>query len=177
MASQDVAHVPYLASVHAARCVPVKELIGFILRPSAYTDFHSKSATTGRWSPGPVWGAGWFERFTMRFPFSWRAATRYLFRTGRLCLLGASSGLQARYPEGQSCRIWVSMGGACRQDPVEILQGPPTSPDTIAISGMSGFRDEAISRRFARSIPPRSKRFAEPFANRFQGQPHIFLRR
>ena len=115
-AHPDVRHV-YLASGSCLPLRPVEELIAYLAeRPR--TDF-IESATTA----DVPWTVGGLdeERFTMRFPFSWRRQ-RYLF--DRFVELQRAVGYRRRIPAGIVPHMGSQWWCLTRQTLTAILQDP-----------------------------------------------------
>ncbi|MDG1129590.1 MAG: beta-1,6-N-acetylglucosaminyltransferase [Paracoccaceae bacterium] len=163
---QEVRHV-YLASGSCLPLRPVQELIDYLAaRPR--TDF-IESATTAD-VPWTVGGLDQ-ERFTLRFPFSWKRQ-RYLFDT--FVKLQRKIGLKRKMPNGLVPHMGSQWWCLTRQTLSAILQDPerPTY-DTffkrVWIPDESYF--QSLARLYSGHIESRSLTLSK---FDFQGKPHIF---
>ncbi len=162
----DVRHV-YLASGSCLPLRPVQELIDYLAdRPR--TDF-IESATTAD-VPWTVGGLD-HERFTMRFPFSWRK-NRYLF--DRFVEFQRKIGYRRRVPKGVVPHMGSQWWCLTRQTLSAILQDPErTRYDAyfrhVWIPDESYF--QTLSRLYSTNIESRSLTLSK---FDFQGKPHIF---
>ncbi|MCE8513143.1 glycosyl transferase [Ruegeria pomeroyi] len=162
----DVRHV-YLASGSCLPLRPVQELIDYLAaRPR--TDF-IESATTAD-VPWTVGGLD-HERFTLRFPFSWKKH-RYLF--DRYVNLQRRLGFKRRIPAGLVPHMGSQWWCLTRHTLSAILQDPER--DTydryfrkVWIPDESYF--QTLARQFSANIESRSLTLSK---FDFQGKPHIF---
>ncbi len=162
----EVRHV-YLASGSCLPLRPVQELIDYLAaRPR--TDF-IESATT---SDVP-WTVGGLdeERFTMRFPFSWKR-NRYLF--DKTVQIQRKLGLKRKVPNGLVPHMGSQWWCLTRQTLSAILQDPDRSTyDTyfrhVWIPDESYF--QTLARQYSINIESRSLTLSK---FDFQGKPHIF---
>ncbi|MEM6758813.1 MAG: beta-1,6-N-acetylglucosaminyltransferase [Pseudomonadota bacterium] len=163
---EDVRHV-YLASGSCLPLRPVEELIEYLAaRPR--TDF-IESATT---SDVP-WTVGGLdeERFTLRFPFSWKRQ-RFLF--DRYVALQRKVGYRRRIPNGLVPHMGSQWWCLTRQTLSAILQGPDR-PEYDRYFKRVWIPDESyyqtLARQFSTNIESRSLTLSK---FDFQGKPHIF---
>ncbi|WP_306132638.1 DUF5927 domain-containing protein [Roseivivax marinus] len=162
----DVRHV-YLASGSCLPLRPVEELIDYLAeRPR--TDF-IESATTSE-VPWTVGGLD-EERFTMRFPFSWRRH-RTLF--DRFVAFQRRVGYRRRIPRGLVPHMGSQWWCLTRQTLSAILQDPkrPTYDRyfrSVWIPDESYF--QTLARLYSTNIESRSLTLSK---FDFQGKPHIF---
>ncbi len=162
----DVQHV-YLASGSCLPLRPVQELIDYLAaRP--LTDF-IESATTADvpWTIGGLDA----ERFTLRFPFSWRKH-RYLF--DRYVALQRRTGLKRRIPNGIVPHMGSQWWCLTRQTLSAILSDPERSVydryfSKVWIPDESYF--QTLARQYSRQIESRSLTLSK---FDYQGKPHIF---
>lgn len=163
---RSVRHV-YLASGSCLPLRPVSELIGYLdARPQ--TDF-IESATTEDvpWTVGGLDA----ERFTLRFPFSWRRQ-RVLFDA--YVEVQRKLRLVRRIPEGLDPHMGSQWWCLTRQTLTAILQDPDRAAHDryfrqVWIPDESYF--QTLARRYARQIESRSLTLSK---FDFQGKPHIF---
>ncbi len=161
-----VRHV-YLASGSCLPLRPVEELIDYLAaRPR--TDF-IESATTA----DVPWTVGGLdeERFTLRFPFSWRK-NRYLF--DRFVALQRRIGWKRRIPKGIVPHMGSQWWCLTRQTLSAILQDPERTRfdryfAKVWIPDESYF--QTLVRLYSQSIESRSLTLSK---FDFQGKPHIF---
>ena len=162
----DVRHV-YLASGSCLPLRPVSELISYLAaRPQ--TDF-IESATTADvpWTIGGLDS----ERFTLRFPFSWRKH-RYLF--DRYVTLQRRLGLKRRIPGGIVPHMGSQWWCLTRQTLSAILSDPERPVydryfSKVWIPDESYF--QTLARQYSRQIESRSLTLSK---FDYQGKPHIF---
>ena len=162
----DVRHV-YLASGACLPLRPVEELIEYLAdRPR--TDF-IESATTA----DVPWTVGGLdeERFTMRFPFSWKRQ-RFLF--DKFVALQRQVGLKRRIPKGLVPHMGSQWWCLTRQTLTAILQGPERREYDnyfrhVWIPDESYY--QTLARQFSTNIESRSLTLSK---FDFQGKPHIF---
>ncbi|MFX0546074.1 beta-1,6-N-acetylglucosaminyltransferase [Roseovarius sp. S1116L3] len=162
----QVRHV-YLASGSCLPLRPVQELIDYLAaRP--HTDF-IESATTADvpWTIGGLDA----ERFTLRFPFSWRRH-RYLF--DRYVALQRKLGMKRRIPGGIVPHMGSQWWCLTRQTLSAILTDPerPTYDryfSKVWIPDESYF--QTLARQYSRQIESRSLTLSK---FDYQGKPHIF---
>ena len=162
----DVRHV-YLASGSCLPLRPVKELIDYLAaRPR--TDF-IESATTA----DVPWTVGGLdeERFTMRFPFSWKRR-RYLF--DKAVAVQRFIGLKRRIPKGVVPHMGSQWWCLTRQTLSAILQDPKRAAYDayfrhVWIPDESYF--QTLARLYSTQIESRSLTLSK---FDFQGKPHIF---
>lgn len=162
----DVTHV-YLASGSCLPLRPVQELIDYLAaRPQ--TDF-IESATTADVS----WTVGGLdiERFTLRFPFSWRRH-RHLF--DRYVALQRRLGMKRRIPEGVVPHMGSQWWCLTRQTLSAILRDPERATydryfSKVWIPDESYF--QTLARKYSRRIESRSLTLSK-FDH--LGKPHIF---
>ena len=162
----DVRHV-YLASGSCLPLRPVEELIDYLAaRPR--TDF-IESATT---SDVP-WTVGGLdeERFTLRFPFSWKRH-RYLF--DRCVQLQRKLRLKRKVPNGLVPHMGSQWWCLTRQTLSAILQDPDRATydayfRQVWIPDESYF--QTLARQYSINIESRSLTLSK---FDFQGKPHIF---
>ncbi|MDU8910188.1 beta-1,6-N-acetylglucosaminyltransferase [Aestuariicoccus sp. MJ-SS9] len=162
----DVRHV-YLASGSCLPLRPVEELIEY-LEERPRTDF-IESATTAD-VPWTVGGLDQ-ERFTLRFPFSWRK-NRYLF--DRFVELQRKVGFRRRVPPGITPHMGSQWWCLTRQTLSAILQDPDRRKYDryfrhVWIPDESYF--QTLSRLYSTNIESRSLTLSK---FDFQGKPHIF---
>lgn len=161
-----VRHV-YLASGSCLPLRPVEELIDYLAaRPR--TDF-IESATTA----DVPWTVGGLdeERFTLRFPFSWRK-NRFLF--DRFVALQRRLGLKRRIPKGLVPHMGSQWWCLTRQTLSAILQDPDRARydryfSKVWIPDESYF--QTLVRLYSQNIESRSLTLSK---FDFQGKPHIF---
>ena len=162
----DVRHV-YLASGACLPLRPVEELIEYLAdRPR--TDF-IESATTAD-VPWTVGGLDQ-ERFTLRFPFSWKSQ-RFLF--DKYVELQRRLGLKRKIPNGLVPHMGSQWWCLTRQTLSAILQGPDRREyDTyfrrVWIPDESYY--QTLARQYSTNIESRSLTLSK---FDFQGKPHIF---
>ena len=162
----EVGHV-YLASGSCLPLRPVQELIDYLdERPR--TDF-IESATTAE-VPWTVGGLDQ-ERFTLRFPFSWKR-NRYLF--DRYVDFQRLLGLKRRIPKGIVPHMGSQWWCLTRQTLSAILQDPERGTydgyfRQVWIPDESYY--QTLARVFSRNIESRSLTLSK---FDFQGKPHIF---
>ncbi|WP_299650650.1 beta-1,6-N-acetylglucosaminyltransferase [uncultured Tateyamaria sp.] len=162
----DVRHV-YLASGSCLPLRPVQELVDYLAdRPR--TDF-IESATTAD-VPWTVGGLD-HERFTLRFPFSWKRR-RFLF--DKYVELQRKIGLKRKIPAGLVPHMGSQWWCLTRQTLSAILQGPDRKEyDTyfkqVWIPDESYY--QTLARQYAIEIESRSLTLSK---FDFQGKPHIF---
>jgi hypothetical protein len=162
----EVHHV-YLASGACLPLRPVQELVDYLAaRPR--TDF-IESATTAD-VPWTVGGLDQ-ERFTMRFPFSWKRR-RYLF--DKYVELQRAFGMKRKMPTGLVPHMGSQWWCLTRQTLSAILQDPerPTFDRyfrQVWIPDESYF--QTLARQYSTSIESRSLTLSK---FDFQGKPHIF---
>ncbi|UWQ45685.1 beta-1,6-N-acetylglucosaminyltransferase [Leisingera aquaemixtae] len=162
----DVRHV-YLASGSCLPLRPVQELVGYLAaRPD--TDF-IESATTAD-VPWIVGGLS-HERFTLRFPFSWKKH-RYLF--DRYVNLQRKLRFKRRIPPGLVPHMGSQWWCLTRKTLTAILQDPDR-PAYDAYFRKVWIPDESyfqtLARRYSSNIESRSLTLSK---FDFQGKPHIF---
>lgn len=162
----DVQHV-YLASGSCLPLRPVKELIDYLAdRPNV--DF-IESATTSE-VPWTVGGLD-MERFTLRFPFSWRR-NRYLF--DRYVALQRRLGVKRKVPNDHEPHMGSQWWCLSRRTLSSILKDPDRLIyeryfKRVWIPDESYF--QTLSRQYAVKIESRSLTLSK---FDFQGKPHIF---
>lgn len=162
----DVSHV-YLASGSCLPLRPVQELINYLSdRPR--TDF-IESATTAD-VPWTVGGLDQ-ERFTLRFPFSWRR-NRYLF--DKYVELQRQIGLKRKVPEELVPHMGSQWWCLTRRTLSAILQDPERARfdryfRRVWIPDESYF--QTLARQYSSNIESRSLTLSK---FDFQGKPHIF---
>ncbi len=162
----DVGHV-YLASGSCLPLRPVQELIEYLeARPR--TDF-IESATTAE-VPWTVGGLDQ-ERFTLRFPFSWKKH-RWLF--DRYVDLQRRIGLKRRIPPGLVPHMGSQWWCLTRQTLSAILQDPERDTfdryfKRVWIPDESYY--QTLARLYSGNIESRSLTLSK---FDFQGKPHIF---
>jgi hypothetical protein len=162
----QVRHV-YLASGSCLPLRPVQELIDYLAdRPQ--TDF-IESATTSDvpWTVGGLDA----ERFTLRFPFSWRKQ-RYLF--DRYVHLQRRLGYKRKIPDGLVPHMGSQWWCLTRQTLSAILQDPSRAEHDryfkhVWIPDESYF--QTLARLYGIKIESRSLTLSK---FDFQGKPHIF---
>ncbi|UWR24056.1 beta-1,6-N-acetylglucosaminyltransferase [Sulfitobacter sp. S190] len=162
----DVRHV-YLASGSCLPLRPVQELIDYLaIRPR--TDF-IESATTADvpWTVGGLDA----ERFTLRFPFSWKKH-RYLF--DKAVHLQRKLKLKRRMPNGIVPHMGSQWWCLTRQTLSAVLQDPDRGTydrffRQVWIPDESYF--QTLSRIYSTNIESRSLTLSK---FDFQGKPHIF---
>jgi hypothetical protein len=161
-----VQHV-YLTSGSCLPLRPVSELTRYLAeRPQ--TDF-IESATTAD-VPWTVGGLS-EERFTLRFPFSWKRQ-RFLF--DRFVTLQRKLGLKRRIPEGIVPHMGSQWWCLSRRTLSAILQDPDRKANDryfrqVWIPDESYF--QTLARRYSQRIESRSLTLSK---FDFQGKPHIF---
>ncbi|MGE4326623.1 MAG: beta-1,6-N-acetylglucosaminyltransferase [Pseudodonghicola sp.] len=162
----DVGHV-YLASGSCLPLRPVQELIDYLSMRSR-TDF-IESATTA----DVPWTVGGLdeERFTLRFPFSWKRQ-RYLF--DRYVELQRRLGIKRHIPEGLVPHMGSQWWCLTRQTLSAILEDPRRGVyeryfRRVWIPDESYF--QTLARRYSTNIESRSLTLSK---FDFQGKPHIF---
>jgi hypothetical protein len=162
----EVRHV-YLSSGSCLPLRPVQELIQYLeARPR--TDF-IESATTAD-VPWTVGGLDQ-ERFTLRFPFSWKKS-RYLFDS--YVSLQRKIGLKRRIPNGIVPHMGSQWWCMTRQTLTAILQDPEREAydryfAKVWIPDESYF--QTLARQYSTNIESRSLTLSK---FDFQGKPHIF---
>jgi Family of unknown function (DUF5927)/Core-2/I-Branching enzyme len=162
----EVSHV-YLASGSCLPLRPVEELINYLAeRPR--TDF-IESATTAD-VPWTVGGLDQ-ERFTMRFPFSWKKH-RYLF--DRYVTLQRRVGFKRKIPTGLVPHMGSQWWCLSRQTLSAILQDPERGTydkyfRRVWIPDESYY--QTLARLYSSNIESRSLTLSK---FDFQGKPHIF---
>ncbi|MCZ0811343.1 MAG: beta-1,6-N-acetylglucosaminyltransferase [Pseudomonadota bacterium] len=163
---EDVRHV-YLASGSCLPLRPVQELIDYLAeRPQ--TDF-IESATTADvpWTMGGLD----HERFTLRFPFSWRKH-RYLF--DKYVYLQRRLGFRRRIPNGLVPHMGSQWWCLTRQTLSAILSDPDRHVydayfRRVWIPDESYF--QTLARQYSLQIESRSLTLSK---FDYQGKPHIF---
>jgi len=163
---EDVRHV-YLASGSCLPLRPVQELIDYLAeRPQ--TDF-IESATTADvpWTMGGLD----HERFTLRFPFSWRKH-RFLF--DKYVSLQRRLGFRRRIPNGLVPHMGSQWWCLTRQTLSAILSDPDRQVydayfQRVWIPDESYF--QTLSRQYSLQIESRSLTLSK---FDYQGKPHIF---
>ncbi|MDR9484737.1 MULTISPECIES: beta-1,6-N-acetylglucosaminyltransferase [Sediminimonas] len=162
----EVTHV-YLASGSCLPLRPVQELIDY-LKARPRTDF-IESATTAD-VPWTVGGLD-HERFTLRFPFSWRKH-RYLF--DKYVELQRKIGFKRRIPDGLVPHMGSQWWCLTRRTLSAILQDPKR-PAYDRYFKRVWIPDECyfqtLARLYALNIESRSLTLSK---FDFQGKPHIF---
>ncbi len=163
---RDVRHV-YLASGSCLPLRPVQELIDYLAdRPQ--TDF-IESATTAD-VPWTIGGLD-HERFTLRFPFSWRK-NRFLF--DRYVALQRRLGLKRRIPNGIVPHMGSQWWCLTRQTLSAILSDPDR-PEYDRYFRHVWIPDESyfqtLARQYSLQIESRSLTLSK---FDYQGKPHIF---
>ncbi|MEM8774307.1 MAG: beta-1,6-N-acetylglucosaminyltransferase [Pseudomonadota bacterium] len=162
----DVRHV-YLASGSCLPLRPVQELIDYLAeRPK--TDF-IESATTAD-VPWTIGGLD-HERFTLRFPFSWRK-NKFLF--DKATALQRFIGYRRRIPKGIVPHMGSQWWCLTRQTLSAILDDPDRSVyeryfRSVWIPDESYF--QTLARLYTRQIESRSLTLSK---FDYQGKPHIF---
>ncbi len=162
----DVRHV-YLASGSCLPLRPVEDLIDYLSnRP--HTDF-IESATTADvpWTIGGLDD----ERFTLRFPFSWRKH-RYLF--DKYVAIQRGLGMKRRIPGGIVPHMGSQWWCLTRQTLSAILGDPERATydryfSKVWIPDESYF--QTLARQYSRQIESRSLTLSK---FDYQGKPHIF---
>jgi len=161
-----IRHV-YLTSGSCLPLRPLSELLVY-LEARPHTDF-IESATTQDVS----WTVGGLdeERFTLRFPFSWRKR-RYLF--DRSVSLQRRLGLRRKIPDGIEPHLGSQWWCLTRQTLTAILQSPERARfdryfRRVWIPDESYF--QTLARTYSRKIESRSLTLSK-FDH--QGKPHIF---
>ncbi len=162
----EVRHV-YLTSGACLPLRPVQELLDYLaVRP--LTDF-IESATTADvpWTIGGLDA----ERFTLRFPFSWRK-NRYLF--DRYVALQRRIGMKRRIPNGIVPHMGSQWWCLTRQTLSAILSDPERGTydryfSKVWIPDESYF--QTLARQYSHQIESRSLTLSK-FG--YQGKPHIF---
>ncbi|MEP2714945.1 beta-1,6-N-acetylglucosaminyltransferase [Pseudophaeobacter sp.] len=162
----EVRHV-YLSSGSCLPLRPVEELVDYLAaRPR--TDF-IESATTAD-VPWIVGGLD-VERFTLRFPFSWKKR-RYLF--DRYVDLQRALGMRRRIPAGLVPHMGSQWWCLTRQTLSAILEDPER-PSYDAYFKKVWIPDESyyqtLARQYSTNIESRSLTLSK---FDFQGKPHIF---
>lgn len=162
----DVRHV-YLASGSCLPLRPVQELIDY-LEERPQTDF-IESATTAD-VPWTIGGLD-HERFTLRFPFSWRRH-RKLF--DRYVALQRKIGYKRRIPNGIVPHMGSQWWCLTRQTLSAILTDPERATydryfKRVWIPDESYF--QTLARLYSRQIESRSLTLSK---FDYQGKPHIF---
>lgn len=162
----DVGHV-YLASGSCLPLRPVKELIDY-LGARADTDF-IESATTA----DVPWTVGGLdkERFTLRFPFSWRKR-RTLF--DRYVALQRRLGIKRRIPDGITPHLGSQWWCLTRETLSAILSSPDRARydryfSKVWIPDESYF--QTLARKYSPNIESRSLTLSK---FDYQGRPYIF---
>ena len=161
-----VRHV-YLSSGSCLPLRPVQELVDYLAaRPR--TDF-IESATTAD-VPWTVGGLD-FERFTLRFPFSWKRH-RYLF--DRYVVLQRRLGMRRRIPAGLVPHMGSQWWCLTRQTLSAILEDPERATydayfQKVWIPDESYY--QTLARQYSTNIESRSLTLSK---FDFQGKPHIF---
>jgi len=162
----DVRHV-YLASGSCLPLRPVEELIDY-LENRPHTDF-IESATTADvpWTIGGLDS----ERFTLRFPFSWRKH-RYLF--DKYVSIQRALGMKRRIPGGIVPHMGSQWWCLTRQTLSAILSDPERATfdryfSKVWIPDESYF--QTLARQYSRQIESRSLTLSK---FDYQGKPHIF---
>lgn len=162
----DITHV-YLASGSCLPLRPVQELIDYLAaRPR--TDF-IESATTA----DVPWTVGGLdeERFTLRFPFSWKK-NRYLF--DRYVEIQRRIGLKRKIPAGLVPHMGSQWWCLTRQTLSAILQDPER-PDYDRYFRRVWIPDESYYQTLARLYSTRIESRSLTLSKfDFQGKPHIF---
>jgi hypothetical protein len=163
---EDVRHV-YLASGSCMPLRPVQELLDY-LDEHPDTDF-IESATTADvpWTIGGLYT----ERFTMRFPFSWRK-NRYLF--DKYVALQRRLGVKRKIPDGIDPHMGSQWWCLTRATLSAILQDPQRKRydryfSKVWIPDESYF--QTLARKHARQIESHSLTLSK---FDYQGKPHIF---
>ncbi|MEO0380336.1 MAG: beta-1,6-N-acetylglucosaminyltransferase [Pseudomonadota bacterium] len=162
----DVRHV-YLASGSCLPLRPVEELVEY-LEDRPRTDF-IESATTA----DVPWTVGGLdrERFTLRFPFSWKRQ-RFLF--DKFVDLQRRLKLKRKMPKGLVPHMGSQWWCLTRQTLTAILQGADR-PEYDAYFRRVWIPDESyfqtLARQFSTNIESRSLTLSK---FDFQGKPHIF---
>ncbi len=162
----DVRHV-YLASGSCLPLRPVQELLDY-LEERPRTDF-IESATTSD-VPWTIGGLDQ-ERFTMRFPFSWRNQ-KYLF--DKYVALQRLIGFKRKIPNGIVPHMGSQWWCLTRQTLSAILQDPERETydryfSKVWIPDESYF--QTLARQYSRQIESRSLTLSK---FDYQGKPHIF---
>ncbi len=162
----EVLHV-YLASGSCLPLRPIKELEDYLVRHPR-TDF-IESVTTDEvhWTIGGLD----FERFTLRFPFSWKRQ-RYLF--DRYVKLQRRIGMQRKIPDRIIPHLGSQWWCLSRQTLSAILQDPNRKVydayfSKVWIPDESYF--QTLARLYSSDIESRSLTLSK---FDFQGKPHIF---
>ncbi|TMV94209.1 glycosyl transferase [Thioclava sp. BHET1] len=163
---RDVRHV-YLASGSCLPLRPVSELTEYLAaRP--HTDFiESVTTTEVGWTVGGID----IERFTLRFPFSWKKQRRYF---DRYVELQRRIGFKRRIPDGLVPHLGSQWWCLTRQTLSAILEDPDRSLydryfKRVWIPDESYF--QTLTRLYATSVESRSLTLTK---FDFQGKPHIF---
>ncbi|NCQ23436.1 MAG: glycosyl transferase [Rhodobacteraceae bacterium CG17_big_fil_post_rev_8_21_14_2_50_63_15] len=162
----DVRHV-YLASGSCLPLRPVQELIDYLAK-RPHTDFiESVTIADVPWAIGGLDE----ERFTLRFPFSWRR-NRSLF--DKYVALQRLVGFKRRIPKGLLPHMGSQWWCLTRQTLSAILQDPArTTHDRyfskVWIPDESYF--QTLARQYSRQIESRSLTLSK---FDYQGRPHIF---
>ncbi len=162
----EVSHI-YLASGSCLPLRPVQELIDY-LEERPRTDF-IESATTAD-VPWTVGGLDQ-ERFTLRFPFSWKRR-RFLF--DRYVQIQRSLGLKREIPAGLVPHMGSQWWCLSRQTLSAILQDPERETydhyfRRVWIPDESYY--QTLARQYSSNIESRSLTLSK---FDFQGKPHIF---
>lgn len=163
---KDVRHV-YLASGSCLPLRPVQELIDYLAK-RPHTDF-IESATTAD-VPWTIGGLDQ-ERFTLRFPFSWRKS-RYLF--DKYVALQRLVRFKRRIPNGIVPHMGSQWWCLTRQTLSAILEDPDRRVydryfSKVWIPDESYF--QTLARQYSRQIESRSLTLSK---FDYQGKPHIF---
>jgi len=163
---EDVRHV-YLTSGSCLPLRPVQELLDYLSERSN-TDF-IESATTADvpWTIGGLYN----ERFTMRFPFSWRKR-RYLF--DKYVALQRRFGITRKIPDGIDPHMGSQWWCLTRATLSAILEDPKRKTydkyfSKVWIPDESYF--QTLARKYARQIESRSLTLSK---FDYQGKPHVF---
>ncbi len=162
----DVRHV-YLASGSCLPLRPVQELIDYLAK-RPHTDFiESATIADVPWSIGGLDE----ERFTLRFPFSWRR-NRYLF--DKYVALQRRLRFRRRIPNGIVPHMGSQWWCLTRQTLSAILQDPERANydryfSRVWIPDESYF--QTLARHFSRQIESRSLTLSK---FDYRGKPHIF---
>lgn len=162
----DVQHV-FLASGSCLPLRPVRELRGY-LQERSDTDFIESVTTEDvNWTTGGLDA----ERFTLRFPFSWKSQ-RYLF--DRYVRLQRALGVKRKIPAGLVPHLGSQWWCLTRQTLLAILDSPARAEHEryfrrVWIPDESYF--QSLVRLYSRKIESRSLTLSK---FDFQGKPHIF---
>jgi hypothetical protein len=163
---EDVRHI-YLASGSCLPLRPVQELLDYLdERPK--TDF-IESATTAD-VPWTIGGLD-HERFTMRFPFSWRKR-RYLF--DKYVALQRRLGFKRKIPDGIDPHMGSQWWCLTRKTLSSILQDPQREAydkyfSKVWIPDESYF--QTLARKYSNQIESRSLTLSK---FDYLGKPHVF---